>query len=67
MWYHYVLAAIFAFLVIWGIYAQVTSSFSSIFSRIFGIVYIVVFSYGFYWAYGGIMTPVVPPMFGGRR
>lgn len=67
MWYHYLLAVIFGGLAIWAIYAQVTSSFSSLFSRIWGIVMTGIYAYGFYWAVSGIMTPVVPPMFGGRR
>jgi hypothetical protein len=67
MWYHYVAALIFGGLAIWGIYAQVTSPFSSLFSRLWGIALIAVYAGIFYWAYSGIMTPVVLPLYGGRR
>jgi len=66
MWYHYVAALIFAYLVIQGIYSQVRSSFSSVFSRITSIALLMLYSGGLYWAYSGIMYVPPPVMFGGR-
>ena len=64
MWYHYLVAAICVYFVVTTLYAQFTTSYSSIVSRVPSLVGLVLSYYILRWCYNGIYPP---SMFGARR